>query len=172
MILGVSSGVHAALALEQLAASMAPGTWARLSVGGQDSVLGVGGVSGTMIHYCNAMPWNPVSNSFVLVSADLGWGTQTRHCYDHTTVNPHAGVVFHRVSNIGTGKLKVRYANSGSASFSAAPDIATGYDQIAIAATWWSGPFAGAGNQGRSSFTRAATPTAVQPMAIWSPGTR
>ena len=47
-------------ALGPLAASMAPGTWAQLTVSNQNAVLGVGPSSGTMLPYCNEMPWNPI----------------------------------------------------------------------------------------------------------------
>ena len=57
-------------ALAVLAASMQPGTWAKLAAGSQDAVLGVGSVSGTMIHYCNSMPWNPVSKASEIIGQD------------------------------------------------------------------------------------------------------
>jgi len=161
--------------LAQLAASMSAGSWARLSAANQNAVLGVGSVSGSMIHYCNAMPWNPlarqieivamdhnwgslryarydeVSNQFVLVSPDIGFGSATQHGYDHGVVNPYTGDLYHR--RIGdsstTTSLSVSRKPLGSAaSFSAVRSVATNYSQIAIGACWWSGSFRNAGAQG------------------------
>src|SRR5512138_2356694 len=54
-------------ALGNLASSMAPGTWAQLNVPTQDAVLGVGNVTGSMLPYCNSMPWNPFSKVIEIV---------------------------------------------------------------------------------------------------------
>src|ERR1044071_4629063 len=158
-------------ALGNLAGSMAPGTWAQLNVSNQDSILGVGDVSGTMIHFCNTMPWNPfskvieivgmdhnwgmqrhvrydeASNSFVVVAADDGLGTQVQHGYDHNTVNPFTGDLYHRFYSGFTGKISSFKKVLGGSSFAALPDVAAS-DQVAIGATWWSGPFVGGGSQG------------------------
>ncbi len=161
-----------ATALSTLAAGMTPGTWAQLTPSNQNFVLGVGNISGSMIHYMNSAAWNPITkkleiigmdhnwgseryaqydamtNAFVLVSNDVGFGSSVRHGYDHNAVNPYTGVVYNRLSNIASGVLSIRYTNSGSASFASTPDIATGYDQIAVGSAWWSGSFTGAGSQG------------------------
>lgn len=159
--------------LSKLAATMAPGTWAQLSVSNQNSVLGVGTVSGTMIHYCNTMPWNSkrkcieiqamdhafgkqpyvrydeASNSFIVVSADSGLTSQTQHGYDHVDVNPYTGDVYQRACRIGTGNLYAfKFAFGAGGAHTETPKIATSYDQIAIGACWWSGSFVGAGAQG------------------------
>jgi hypothetical protein len=150
---------------------MAPGTWAQLNAANQDAVLGVGNVSGTMIHFCNTMPWNPfskvieivgmdhnwgmqrhvrydeASNSFVVVEADDGLGTQVQHGYDHNTVNPFTGDLYHRFYSGFTGKISSFKKVLGGSSFTALPDVAAS-DQVAIGATWWSGPFVGGGSQG------------------------
>ena len=161
-------------ALGNLAATMAPGTWAQLNVSAsnQNSILGVGNVSGTMIHFCNSMPWNPFSkvieivamdhnwgmvrharydvatNQFVLVQADIGVGTQTMHGYDHNSVNPFTGDLYFRLfSGPSSGTISTRKKALGAASFVAIPNVSA-TEQVAIGTTWWSGPFVGAGSQG------------------------
>ena len=161
--------------LSKLAASMTPGSWAQMNSANQDVILGVGSISGSMIHYCNSMPWNPIrkcieivgmdhnagiqryvrfdptSNGFVLVTADTG--TQgTRHGYDHNTVNPFNGDLYHRPAENNyerPGILVRKWANSAN-SFSDTMPLANTlfYMQNAIGVTWWSGPFSGAGAQG------------------------
>jgi chitodextrinase len=157
--------------LATLANSMAPGTWAQLNAANQDAVLGVGNVSGTMIHFCNSMPWNPHSkvieivgmdhnwgmqrhvrydersNSFVVVAADDGLGTQVQHGYDHNTVNPFTGDLYHRFYSGFTGTISSFKKVLGGSSFVALPSVSAS-DQVAIGATWWSGPFVGGGSQG------------------------
>jgi hypothetical protein len=161
----------AGTALGNLAASMAPGTWAQLNVSNQNALLGVGNVSGSMIGFCNTMPWNPHSkvieivgmdhnwgmvrhvrydvatNQFVLVAADAGLGSATQHGYDHNTVNPYTGDLYHRVFGGFTGTISSRKKVLGGSSFAAIPNVSAN-EQVAIGATWWSGPFVGAGNQG------------------------
>jgi chitodextrinase len=158
-------------ALGNLANSMAPGTWAQLTAANQDAVLGVGNVSGTMIHFCNSMPWNPFSkvieiigmdhnwgmqrhvrydvktNQFILVAADDGLGTQVQHGYDHNTVNPFTGDLYHRFYSGFTGTISSFKKVLGGSSFVALPGVSAS-DQVAIGATWWSGPFVGGGSQG------------------------
>jgi hypothetical protein len=163
-------------ALAKLAASMAAGSWAAMSPGNQNAVLGVGPTSGSMIHYSNKAAWNPVtkkieylgedhnygsvrymqydlaSNQFVLVSNDVGFGSFTQHGYDHTTVNPATGDLYHRmIGNGGVGNTTltvVKKAVASAATFTQLPTVATNYSQVAIATCWWTGSFAGAGSQG------------------------
>jgi hypothetical protein len=161
-------------ALSALAASMAPGTWAQLSVSNQNALLGVGSISGTMVHYCNKMPWNPKSrkieilaedhnwghvryvqydeatNQFVLVAADAGFGSATQHGYDHNVVNPYTGDYYYKRAQMSTtaGTLGASRKLLGASGFSPLPTAATNYEQIAVGACWWSGSFAGAGSQG------------------------
>jgi len=161
-------------ALGDLASSMLPGTWARLDVSNQDAILGVGSVSGTMLHFSNSMPWNPFSkvieivgmdhnwgmqrhvrydvrtNQFVLVTADDGLGTQTQHGYDHNAVNPYTGDLYHRFYSGFTGSIRSFRKALGAGSFVELPSVpaSSGLEQVAIGATWWSGAFSGAGAQG------------------------
>lgn len=164
-------------ALGMLAASMAPGTWKKLDAGAQDAMLGVGPTSGSVLHYCNSMPWNPfrkcieivamdhnagmqryvrydeASNSFVLVRADDGNGTATRHGYDHNAVNPHTGDLYHRPALYGY-ESPTLYARKWGIGADATGFVDTPgtnilfYGQNAIGACYWSGAFAGAGSQG------------------------
>jgi hypothetical protein len=161
----------AGTALGTLAASMAPGTWAQINVSNQNALLGVGSVSGSMLTYCNSMPWNPFSkvieivamdhnwgmlrhvrydvatNQFVLVAADAGLGSATQHGYDHSTVNPYTGDLYHRRYSGFTGIISSVKKALGASSFVALPGVSAS-DQVAIGATWWSGPFVGGGTQG------------------------
>jgi hypothetical protein len=58
-----------------LANSMSPGTWAQLTpANSQNAFLGVGAISGSMIHYCNSMPWNPISKRISILGEDHNWG--------------------------------------------------------------------------------------------------
>jgi hypothetical protein len=160
-------------ALSMLAASMPAGTWAKLDVANQDAMLGVGSISGSMIHYCNSMPWNSrqrvieiigmdhdygsvryvqyneASNQFVLITNDLGFGTATQHGYDHNNINPHTGDYFHRRCQTGEPSLLVSKKPVGSATgFVDLPTVPTNYEQVAIGSCYWSGAFTGAGTQG------------------------
>jgi hypothetical protein len=158
-------------ALGNLASSMAPGTWAQLTVPNQDALLGMGSVSGSMLHYSNTMPWNPFSkvieivaedhnygsqrhvrydvatNLFVLVANDAGLGNGPDHGYDHNTVNPYTGDLYHRMYSGFSGTISARKKALSASSFVALPSVAAA-DQVAIGAAWWSGAFAGAGSQG------------------------
>lgn len=155
--------------LSALAASMQPGTWARLNAANQDATLGVGSISGTMIHYSNSMPWNPMSksieiigqdhgypylrhvryvesgNTFVLVADDAGLGNG--HGYDHNAVNPYTGDLYNRLYSGFTGQISVKRKLNGASSFTSIPSVPAA-DQVAIGTCWWSGAFAGAGSQG------------------------
>jgi hypothetical protein len=155
--------------LAQLASTMAVGTWARLDVPGQNAILGVGSISGTMLHYCNSMPWNPVSkvieiigmdhnypslrhvryseasNQFVLVADNAGLATG--HGYDHNAVNPYTGDLYHRRYSGFSGSISVARKTLNASSFSSIASVPA-TDQVAIGSCWWSGSFAGAGSQG------------------------
>jgi len=173
----VTSASSGNTVLSRVAASMAPGTWAQVVVSNQNSLLGVGPTSGTMIHYCNSMPWNPVrqaieivamdhnagaqryvrydaaSNSFVLVRADDGNGNSTRHGYNHNSVNPYTGDVYHRLAYFdyeAAGILVRKWALGADSSGFVSLPLATKlfYMQNAIGSCWWSGSFAGGGGQG------------------------
>jgi hypothetical protein len=159
----------AGTALGNLAASMSAGTWAQLSVSNEDAILGVGDISGTMIHFSNSMPWNPfskvieiigsdhgygrtrhvrydvASNQFVLVSDDAGIGAT--HGYDHEAVNPFTGDLYTRLYSGFTGTISSMRKVLGGSSFVSIPSVSAA-DQVAIGTTWWSGNFIGGGNQG------------------------
>ena len=156
-------------ALGTLANSMAPGTWSQLNVPNQNAILGVGSISGTMLHFCNTMPWNPHSKVIEIIGMDHGYpslrhvrysvatnqfvlvadnaGIATGHGYDHSTVNPYTGDLYHRMYSGFTGTISSRKKVLNGPSFVALPGVSAS-DQVAIGATWWSGSFVGAGSQG------------------------
>jgi hypothetical protein len=159
--------------LATLAASMSAGTWAQLSVSNQNASLGVGAVSGSMIHYCNSMPWNSRSKSIEIIGEDHNWGSLRfvrydeasnqfvltsgglagfsgpRHGYDHQALNPYTGDLYMYKQGGGAtpvGGYKNTFASPTS--FTELPSTPSSYTQIAVGATWWSGSFAGTGAQG------------------------
>jgi hypothetical protein len=160
-------------ALSVLAQSMAPGSWAQLAVGGQSAAIGSqGGSSGSLIHFSNSMPWNSFNQSIEILASDhLGSSpgmTHVRyseaanrfnvvqgapavpgigHGYDHTSVNPHTGDVYHRLYSGFSGSITVYRKQSGGSSFSRLTSV-NAQDQVAIGSCWWSGSFTGAGAQG------------------------
>lgn len=157
-------------ALSVAAASMAPGTWLQFTVSNQNALLGAGNVNGTMLPYCNAMPWNPVakrieilaqdhmyggmryvqydelSHQFVLISDHVP-GIVDGHGFDHTTVNPNNGDVYHRVYSGFSGRLAFKRKRHGTSTFVDLPSVSA-TDQVAIGVCWWSGALAGGGSQG------------------------
>jgi hypothetical protein len=162
-------------ALGNLAASMPVGSWARLApANDQNAFLGVGSVSGSMIHYCNSMPWNSAArcieilgcdhnygsvryvrydeatNQFLLVSNDIGLGTATQHGYDHWTINPNTHDIYHRKATYNSGTISCFRLTPGTTRLTALPGVpaSIGAEQIAIGACWWSGSFTGGGAQG------------------------
>lgn len=181
--------VTATSVMGKLAQSMAPGSWAQVSAGNQNPALGVGSQSGTMIHYCNTMPWNPAaraievlamdhnygrlryvryvesSNQFALMADDVGLGSMTQHGYDHVDVNPNTGDLYYRQYSVNSGTIKTYRKLAGStASFSTLPALAAtnGLEQAAIGTCWWSGPFTGGGGHGaQGSFMVFNSGTAV-----------
>jgi hypothetical protein len=175
----VNIGAPGTTPLGNLAASMQAGSWAKLNVGNQDAVLGVGSISGTMINYCNSMPWNPLSkvveilgqdhnypamrhvrfdaasNRFVLVADNAGIGTG--HGYDHVSLNPYNGDLYVRLYSGFSGKISCMKKPFGASAFSAVPDVVAD-DQVAMGTCWWPGTFVGGGAQG--SFMVFATGSA------------
>ena len=173
-----SSGTLSSV-LSVSAAAMPAGSWAQLTVSNQNSVLGVGSVSGSMIHYCNKMPWNPISkkiemlamdhnygsvryaqydaaaNAFVLVTNDAGFGSSVQHGYDHNVVNPYTGDLYYRRAFTGSSALTVaKKAFASAATFSTLPTINTYYQQIGIGACWWSGALRAVSMSGSASSAR------------------
>src|SRR5690349_6871107 len=157
--------------LGRVAASMPAGTWARIKVPNQDEILGVGNVSGTMLHYSNSMPWNTVTKVIEILGMDHNWPAGLRHVrydppsnrfilvqegvdgkaiahgYDHNALNPYTGDLYHRVYSGFTGTISSKKKALGATSFVDLPSVSAP-DQVAIGTAWWSGPFAGAGPQG------------------------
>jgi len=155
--------------LSTTAAGMQPGTWAQIAASNQNPALGVGSISGTMIHFCNSMPWNPVSkvieiigqdhsypalrhvrydeatNQFILVADNAGLGSG--HGYDHNSLNPFTGDLYNRLYSGFSGSLSFKKKAYGTSSFVSIPSVPAS-DQVAIGTCWWSGSFIGGGSQG------------------------
>lgn len=164
------SGVNA---LSDLAAAMAPGTWAQLGgIQSQDSVLGVGPTTGSMLPYMNAMPWNPIfkvieivgmdhnngaqrhaqyniaNNRFDLIQADDGNGVEVQHGYDHSEVNPVNGDLYHKMYTLNSFSIHTKKKVFGG-NFASIPDVSSpGGEQVALGTCWWTGAFTAAAGHG------------------------
>ena len=149
---------------------MAPGTWAQLGVANQSAVLGVGGVTGSMIPYCNAMPWNRFNRSIEILGGDHNSPTGMRHVryveasnsfevvtvssgfvghgYDHTEVNPYTGDLFHKkYGGVGYQPLTCFKQSFGQSTWTQLPIISANQN-ITFGAAWWAGTFTGGGGLG------------------------
>jgi len=119
------------------------------------------------------MPWNPMAGGIEIVAADhhdvsLPWMRHMRyvvatnefvnvqaapvvsgigHGYDHNSVNPTTGDLYHRQYSGYTGSISVFRKSLGGSSFAKIPTLNAG-DQVAIGTCWWTGSFAGGGTQG------------------------
>ncbi|MGE0764555.1 MAG: hypothetical protein AB7N80_14865 [Bdellovibrionales bacterium] len=161
--------------LAKLAASMPAGSWAQLTpANNQNAFVGAGTISGTMIHYCNSMPWNPKAraieilamdhaygslryvryneptNQFELMANDVGMGSFTQHGYDHVNIDPLTGDLYYRPYSVNTGLISCYKKPLGSMTFSPLPTHPSdkGSEQAAIGTCWWSGTIAGGGSKG------------------------
>jgi hypothetical protein len=177
--------------LSSIAAARTAGSWVRVSASNQDAVLGVGPTSGSTIHYCNQMPWNPqrsaieivamdhnagmqrymrynaLSNAFELVQADDGAGTATRHGYGHNSVNPFTGDVYHRLAEYGyegSGPLVRKFAMGGSSFTNLARPTTLFYMQNAIGSCWWVAHWTRAHRAACCCTTAATRPPVARPM--------
>jgi hypothetical protein len=151
--------------LSTVAASMAPGTWAHISVPNQNTILGVGTTTGSILPYCNAFPWNSKNRSIEIIGGDHYAPTGLRHVryveatnsfelvaettgfrghgYDHTEVNPYTGEIYHR-SRGATGMKPLVVHRQALGRLEWDPIDGVVVNQIIIAGTcWWSGPFTG-----------------------------
>lgn len=151
---------------------MAPGTWAQVAASNQDAVLGSqNGNSGSMINYCQSMPWNPVakrieftgadhdavpatqryaryddaSNTFSLVAVDAGFGAAVGTAFHGAGLlqaNPYTGELFNAQQPQANPRLFRFYKMSaGSTTFSLVGTAPSGYLQIFMPSCWWTGPF-------------------------------
>lgn len=166
-------------ALGALASSMAPGTWAQLTpANDQNAILGVGGVSMSMMHYSNNCAWNPQNQSIEIVGGDHNYGATMRyvryvsasntfvllnaggnssdsgtgpgHTYDHLSVNPYTGDSYMlHYTGVGVSQIVATRAPLNTNAFSQSlPLSPQTVTNITFGSVWWSGPFAGAGAQG------------------------
>lgn len=157
--------------LGPLATSMAPGTWAQLTVSNQNALLGVGSSTGSILHYCNAVPWNPVSRCIEIIARDAQYPNMRHvryddassqfmlvadntgiagigHGYDHNVVNPFTGDLYHRRYSVNSGAIQTSRKTLGAPSFASIPTVASPTETATIGVCWWSGSFVGGGSQG------------------------
>jgi hypothetical protein len=156
-----------------IAAAMAPGTWAQVTSTGQDSVLGgQTGVSGSAVNFCTYFPWNPIARrieimgqdhttpgalpqlyarfndttgTFAVAALDDGLhGGTPEHGYGHTQVNPYTGDIFHYPAfNHTNSVIPMWTCTLGNTTLVHQTDVSSGDSQVALGSCWWSGPFTG-----------------------------
>jgi hypothetical protein len=137
-------------ALGVLAASMSPGSWARLTpANDQNAILGVGDISGSMIQYAHNACWNPLNQTIEIVGADHNYGANMRyvrydapsnqfvcvnagalidsgvgsgHEFCGTAVNPYTGEPYYRhyTGTVGVAQFVVTKAALNGTAFSTA----------------------------------------------------
>ncbi len=114
----------AATALGQLAASMAPGTWAELSTLNMVPTLAADGLGGSILDYAEDGAWDPVSQQFFFIGCDhpvdqngdlarfvaysavtnswrvlpepYWFPSEIMHGYDHNAIDAGRGIFYHR----------------------------------------------------------------------------
>lgn len=160
--------------LSRVVASMAPGTWAQMSVRNQSAVLGIGDNTGTVLPYTNAMPWNSQKRRIEILARDhqdgaVGLGIRHAsydeatdsfvshgrypefprgHGYDHTEVNPFTGDLYHRpYGSYSDAPARVYKQALGGTGWALVPSIRV-RDGITCGTCWWSGPFTGGSGLG------------------------
>jgi hypothetical protein len=153
--------------LAQVAANMAPGSWAQLSAPANFNLFAQGSITGNILPYANSMPWDPINKKIHILGMDHGapeivylqYNATTHsfaqmpgpgnasHGNDHNALNPVTGDLYHRVYGFAPAGVSVKKRSNSSGSWSQLPNW-SGMAQVAIGATWWSGSFAGAGAQG------------------------
>lgn len=129
-IQGQVRSAEAATTMGQLAASMAPGTWAKLETYGLDELLDAPGsyTVRSLLEYTDGGAWDPVGEKFffiggghdaikrfIVYSAQTNTWSElpqpdwipghTMHGYDHTAIDPEAGELFH----LPFGDSSIRY---------------------------------------------------------------
>ena len=158
--------------LSTVVAAMAPGSWAQFSAENQNAVLGVGSNNGSVLPYCNAMPWNSVDRCIEIVAGDHLFSGGQRyaryveatnsfvyinqpggafvggHGYDHLEVNPYTGDLYVLNKGVnGTAPLRVQRKLLAGSTW--APVAALSVPQtIIFGSCWWSGKFTGGSGLG------------------------
>jgi hypothetical protein len=155
--LGVSGQLRpaeAATTLGQLAASMAPGTWAKLETNGLDELLDAPGsyTVRSLLEYADGGAWDSVGEQFffiggghdaikrfIVYSAPTNTWTElpqpywipgnTMHGYDHTAINVEAGELYHSPFGDSGSRYIYKYSiESGSWSrIESHPSLLDGY---------------------------------------------
>jgi len=145
---------------------MPVGSWAELPSEGINSVVARPGSSGSMIPYCNSMPWDPVSKKIHVVGSDHHnydnlpayyntyddatnkWVIVTRttlgsHGFQHLAVNPSTGDLY--LLSVPTSGI-YKWSNGSFDLIATVPENMS--QLVAMAVCWWSGSFAGGSPQG------------------------
>ena len=159
-------------ALDTLAASMSPGTWAQLSASALN-VLGTlgsnGGVGGNMIPYSNQAVWDPITKAIrycgndhhggtpgytvmevQYLAASNTWSIVTNqipgitpsHGYGHIAIRPDTGELYVRQYAGGSGPETIFRKPLGG-SWAGNLTSPTIYRQVAIGTGWWTGALSG-----------------------------
>lgn len=143
----------------------------------QNSALGFGTQTGSMIPYCNTMVWNDLDRRIEIISRDHtdppydagyiresrytetanansgDWEFITRyapiagHGFDHVSINPHTWDVYVRNNNGGDVIVYRRPRDSLTLTTITAPS-GTYYSNVAVGTTYWSGAMTGMGAHG------------------------
>ena len=155
--LGVNGQVEpaeASTALGQLAASMAPGTWAKLETNGLDELLDAPGsyTVRSLLEYADGGAWDPVGEKFyfiggghdaikrfIVYSVETNTWTElpqpywipghTMHGYDHTAINIEAGELYHSPFGDSGSRYVYKYSISSESwsRIEAQPHLLDGY---------------------------------------------
>src|SRR5262245_50648621 len=165
----VPAGAAGDAALGRVAASMRPGTWARVPQTNIDAVLGRGAHAANQLPYANAAAWDPVRQVLRFVGADhdddathsMSYSAATNswtfegslplafsHGYDHVTLDPRTGVLYFRDFGIGSDGNRSWSRPPGGAWSVRTAWTPKHYIQVAIGTAWWSGRLRGAGADG------------------------
>ena len=160
------------LAVQALDAQIAGGgsRWYEMTTpAGMATYLNVGGVSGTILPYCNKAAWNPVGNTVEVIGADHNqaggpWHVRysessntfasgpvaqpgfAGHGFDHYAVNPYTGDLYWK--DYAGGPLS-RLANGASTWTTVATTFPSGLaGNITYGCDWVNAGFYGTGAQG------------------------
>ena len=164
-VFGALHSGYANTPLDDLAASMTPGTWAQLPQTNINAVLGQGSISGNQLPFAMTAAWDPsrqilhfvgndhndsATHYIYYTAATNSWTfagnlpMPASHGYDHLSLDPNTGILYFRqygLTNIW------QYPPGGSWSLQTSWN-STQYVQIAIGTAWWRGALNGAGANG------------------------
>jgi chitodextrinase len=130
-------------AMGSLAAQMQPGTWAELVTNNIKATLGATTTSLNILGYATGGAWDPLSQQYFFIGSDHGepprfvsysaktntwqrlpspawFAGDSMHGYDHTTIDPATGTLYHR--KFGSGRYEVWKYHIATAVWSRLPD--------------------------------------------------